>query len=175
MIQFYKVDTGGNFDLIQLDSSNVPQDIIQSIEDFQEEVALLYLNKQIGRKGISSLGTEIRYSKRIDELFLEKENRVLLKSTRNRSELLSFFINSVVEYSAQDLYFLFLGRNLNQHSKIFDSSSIYKEDWERLLRKFSRHLSLKANTHNIYLLEITSFSNYIFDKYDKRYSRIIPK
>lgn len=171
MNNYYRFDISPDYLMTQLHESQIDPIVIKNVNLFKQRIVSLYEKKQIGRKGISSLGNEIKYDKIICDIF---ENRVsnLIKSTRNKSEILQLFLKSIVEVQDDTIYFLILNKDFLKISKIFDGTSINLHHWEYWLSFFSKHMSLKSKKKNIIVIEICGIEGYNFYSFSKKYSRI---
>jgi hypothetical protein len=158
-------------------ANTIPQGVWGKIEQFQERIKVLYKRKQNGRFGIKSLGNEIRMDSEINEIFENTDNGLIVKSTRNRSEIEKLHVSSVAKClnkGLEDIYYIMLSSDLRQSSQIFDSTSMNIENWmiaiDGLYYAFESKFKL-----NIYFVEIDEFSGCYFERHpnNNAYSRLI--
>ena len=70
----------------------IPKSIINKLNIFNKEIIDEYFKKQKGRKGVRSLGNEIRYNEIINnQVFVTENNISLKKITGNRKDFLKDF------------------------------------------------------------------------------------
>jgi hypothetical protein len=164
--------------LIPLYRHAISEPIWNRLEIFQERIKALYLIKQDGKYGIKSLGNEIRHDSIINELFQDNTNGcILVKSTRNRSETEKLFINTIekcISEKIDEVYYIMLSPELNQKSRIFDTSSIVISHWKETLSRIDKIFDMKFK-FQFYFIEIDSLPGCHFEHHPIKpeFSRII--
>ena len=165
-------------ELIPVYKHAIDEPIWDRLEVFQERIKALYLSKQDGKYGIKSLGNEIRRDVQIKDLFQNIINdSILVKSTRNRSETEKLFINTIEKCISEDIdkvYYIMLSPELNQQSRIFDTTSIVIDHWRDTLSRINKIFDLKFN-FQFYFIEIESLPGCYFEHHPMKpeFSRII--
>ena len=92
------------------DNYKLPNNIIEQINIFSNEIVKEYQIKQKGRKGIKTLGNELRYSEIINnKVFITRNNFSLVKITGNRKDFLKDFLDSLSINST--VFFLFFDKS----------------------------------------------------------------
>lgn len=154
----------------------IPDEVTSRLSDFNRRIAELYVEKQRGKVGIRSLGNEIRYDEFVGEIF-NLTNPLLVRATRNRSEVLNVHLSSLDiarEHDISEIYYVMLSEDLNSSSAIFDKTSITLNDWKENIALLHRNFSQLGNV-SVYFIEIEQINGYSFRKHDSKYTKIIPQ
>ena len=156
---------------IKLDSNyKLPENIIEQVKIFSNEIVKEYQTKQKGRKGIKSLGNELRYSEIINnKVFIAKNNFSLVKITGNRKDFLKDFLASLSINST--VFFLFFDKSFVNQSSIVDKTSTSIENIEYDLNLLTKCATLNK-TFKFYFVELIYLKNYIFTSDQEGFKRI---
>lgn len=151
----------------QIDSSNIPIEVSHKIKLFTDEVIREYLKKQNGKKGIKSLGNEIRYNSFInDNIFKSSSDYEIIKITGNKKDFLTDFLKSVDFSNQSPIYFFLFSKAFVRMSSIVDNTSTTIENVENYLNLLFSKLTPNFNL-NFYFLELYKIENYKFtEEYD---------
>ena len=164
MTNQYRFEEGS---LIPVTHAKIDTETWNKIDLFQERIKSLYLSKQEGRYGIKSLGNEIRRDSAINNIFDEiSGNSLLVKSTRNRSELEKLHINTMMRCLTEGIetaYYVMFSPELNSESNIFDGTSIVLDNWRESLKLINRLFHQKHQV-NFYFIEIESIPGCYFEQ-----------
>jgi hypothetical protein len=137
----------------------IPKSIINKLNIFNKEIIDEYFKKQKGRKGVRSLGNEIRYNEIINnQVFVTENNISLKKITGNRKDFLKDFLDSIDQ---KNHYYLLFDKEFVRQSSIVDKTSTSIKNIEEDLQTLFRHMSLKKD-FNFYFIEFFSIKNHIF-------------
>ena len=161
-------------EIIPKDSSTLPDEIKHLIEAFSQRVARLYLSKQEGRVGIKSLGNVIRHDEIINSL-LESSNHLIVRSTRNRSEIIKLHLDSLAkaqETNVGEIYYLMFSKELVYSSNIVDRSSMNLENWSDSLSSLLNYYNQK-NEVKLFFIVVEQIDGYSFHKHNLKYTKII--
>lgn len=153
------------------------------VSDFISVVVDIYKKEQRGLRGITTIGNPIRYNKVIQEIFSYQkgfakifEDRLIVRATRNRNELINLLLQSVETASQKKLKiidFIIFSSDLIRESSIVDKSSISLEDFDNELRKFLTYFNIRDTSLELNIFQIEKIPGYSFQK-DDEYTRIIP-
>ena len=161
---------------ISIQKNIIPDKIWVKVKTFQERIKALYLLKQKDKYGIKSLGNEIRSDSDITKIFEDCTEGLLVKSTRNRSEIEKLHVSSVTRCLEEELdaiYYVMLSSDLRQSSQIFDSTSMNIESWKNSISQFHNVFKPKFDL-NIFIIEIDYFTGCYFERnpLNPAYSRL---
>lgn len=152
--------------LIPVSHNEIGREIWKKLDLFQERIKSIYLSKQEGKYGIKSLGNEIRRDSAIKNIFDETSgNSLLVKSTRNRSEIEKLHINTMMRCLTEKIdtaYYVMFSPELNAESNIFDGTSIVLDNWRESLKLINRLFHQKHQV-NFYFIEINSIPGCYFE------------
>lgn len=149
--------------------------IISNIfEIFKEEVVKCYFKKQLGRKGIKSLGNEIRYNKNLEEkVFCIHQDFTLIKLTGNRKDFLKDFIKEVDNNKiSKDLIFVVYEKEFRSISSLVDATSTKISDIISDLNLLFSSFTFKKLGFQIFFLEIFEIKGYYFIKDSEGFTKI---
>ena len=147
--------------------------IHQKLDKLAQLILDEYLMKQVSKKGIKNLGNEIRYNKKIEELFAASSEEILIKLTENKRSFLNVFIDSIDTYRSKDIYFLILEKNFGSLSQIVDKTFISIRDIEGQIEKLSRNFSFRKKNSRVFFVEFKGIKDYFISQ-SEGYSKIIP-
>ena len=84
------------------------KDLLNKLNLFEKEIIGEYFEKQFGKKGIVSLGDEIRKNSKIsNEVFVRSNDYELVKITGNRKTFLKDFLSTISRNkTSKSLFFL---------------------------------------------------------------------
>lgn len=175
MTRQYELSKG---EFVPIRSESIPDEIWSKITLFQERIKSLYKTKQEGKYGIKSLGTEIRRDEIINSIFETIHHASLLvKSTRNRSEIEKLHIRTIercVEENINTVYYIMLSPELKRYSRIFDATSMVLENWVDSITRINKVYYSKYEL-NFRFIELNSLPGCYFEHHPIKsvYSRII--
>ena len=168
----YEIRYSNQFvNLVQIDKSEVDNNIIYLLNKIEKEIILEYLKKQEGKIGIKSLGNEIRFNKVLKSLFSNlKDKNVVIKVTENRRSFIKIFLESYIKYYESNIYFFILDDQFGSESKLVDGSFIRVKELQDELSYFFKHFNPKMNMPTMNLIEMKGFDDFYIvtnDKYSK--------
>jgi len=160
-------------DFVYTEKKVVPNSINESLKLFESELIKEYLKAQKGRKGIKTLGNQIRYNSIISKkVFFSSNDFVLIKSTGNRKDFMKDFIVQI-NNNSKDLFFFIYDKHFVTKSKIVDPTTTkrddIKNDLDILLNIFREH----KFKFNLYLIEFKNVEGYHFQTDDEGFTKII--
>lgn len=152
------------------DNYKLPNNIVEQINLFSNEIVKEYQIKQKGRKGIKTLGNEIRYNEVINnKVFITRNNFSLVKITGNRKDFLKDFLDALSINST--VFFLLFDKSFVSQSSIVDKTSTSIENIEYDLNILSKCATLNK-TFKFYFVELIYLKNYIFTCDQEGFKRI---
>lgn len=154
-----------------LPSGNLPKSLENNLNLFLQRLAELCLSHQQNRIGIKNIGNIIRFDKEINSFF----DNNFVRATRNNSELLQFFLNTLKCSDSKDVCFVFFSEVFREESKLVDNSSIALKHWNEMLNTFNGLVNFNSFEKHVYLVEIFGISGYYFVKSleNESFSRIV--
>lgn len=148
----------------------LPETIKERINIFSNEIINEYTTKQIGIKGVKSLGNEIRYNDTINnQVFISRDKISLVKITGNRKDFLKDFLNAL-HYNHTVFYLLFES-SFVRLSSIVDRTSTSIENIEDDLKLLFSHVSLNKSI-KFYFLEFCYLKNFTFSSDGEGFKKI---
>lgn len=175
MTRQYELSNG---EFVPIYSHSIPDEIWSKITLFQERIKFLYLIKQEGKYGIKSLGGEIRADKDINLIFdTIHEDSLLVKSTRNRSEIEKLHIRTIercLDEEISSVYYIMFSPELKRDSRIFDATSIVLDNWMDSISRINKIYYSKFEL-KFHFIEIIAIPGCYFEHHPikSEYSRII--
>jgi hypothetical protein len=177
IFKIYKFSDSNCFKFEQLTNLDLPKNLNTQIKIFEEEIIKEYFKKQEGRKGIKTLGNELRYNKVIqDQVFIETESNILVKITGNRKDFLKDFIFQIVENKDKKILFLLIyGENFLKKSSIVDFTSPNLNDLTRDLNLLFSAFPGYDIGFEFYILQIIDVEGFYFITDDEGFTKIYKK
>lgn len=150
------------------------QKLLNKLNLFEKEIVKEYFKKQYGRKGIITLGNEIKYNEKIvNEVFVKEEEFALIKVTGNRKTFLIDFLKTITQNkNSKALFFLIYERHFRKESSIVDGTSTTIDDFEYNLGLLNNVFDNVNFNQDIYIIEINGIKNHYFKKHVEGYTKI---
>jgi hypothetical protein len=167
----YSLKTGES---IKQDKHSLPGSILEKLNHLEEEIVFEFEKKQKHRVGITSLGNELRYSKKISHIFSEstKDGNRLIKLTSNCRDYLHIIISNLSSQN-DELYVFMLENDFRNSSQLVDGSSNDSGYIIKLLKKLTKCFVPKSTLSNyLYIIEMYGFSKHSILS-TKGYSKLI--
>jgi len=159
------VITSESIDFIKSERKSIELDAL--LFKIQTEIVNLYSIKQEKENGIRSLGNEMRYSEKLNNLL---ENNALgafiIKFTENNRYFLSKFIDVTLNTKEKEICFLILHNDFGKESRLVDNSFIRIGQVKKDLLSFFNMYQPRTSLPQISFIEITGFSNHFFEDRD---------
>lgn len=170
--KLYKLNNFG--DVVLYETPILDENIVKSLNIIEEEIISEYLNKQKHRVGISTLGNEIRFNKKLGEHFnVPIANNIIIKMTENRRSFFKVFLDTINDYKYLNIYFFVLERNFGSDSNLVDKSFPCINDVKHNLKLLLNNFKPTTNL-SISVIEMCDFNDYFVQKYEG-YTSIILK
>jgi hypothetical protein len=150
------------------------ESLSQLLYNIQEEIIILYEEKQFKNHGIKSLGNEMRYSENLNRYLENSELEFyIIKFTENKRSFLGKFLDTTLKVKESQIYFLIFGDEFGKESKLVDNSFIRIEQVKKDLITFFDMYKPRILLPEISFIEITSFTGCFFE--DRRGYNFIHK
>lgn len=154
--------TESSIDFVKSNLNN--ENLDQLLKKVQSEIVELYEDKQTKKQGIKSLGNEMRYSEKLNNLLENKSlSAYLIKFTENKRYFLSKFLEITLNVHEKEIFFIILGNEFGKESKLVDNSFIRIEQVKKDLISFFNCYSPRLKMPEITFIEITSFTGCFFE------------
>tara|TARA_B100000035_G_C20971652_1_gene541333 strand:- start:648 stop:1181 length:534 start_codon:yes stop_codon:yes gene_type:complete len=172
----YRIYRVENFklNLTELNDKKYLKTIDSKIKVFETEIINEYENKQLGRKGIKTLGNEIRYNEVLErEVFNDSSILNFRKVTGNRKDFLKDFILILREESVLPYFLIIYDTDFRKKTSIVDGTSTKYSDIVYDLKLISDTFTEYNFKKEIYIIEILDISNCYFKTDEEGYTRLI--
>lgn len=177
IVKIFKFSNSNYSQFEQLTNYELPKNLNTQLKIFEQQIIKEYFNKQEGRKGIKTLGNELRYNKIIQEqVFIETESNILVKITGNRKDFLKDFICQIVENrDKKTLFLLIYGENFLKRSSIVDFTSPKLNDLTRDLNLLFSAFPKFDIGFEFYILQVIDLEDVYFVTDDEGFTKINKK
>lgn len=153
------------------------KDILNKLSLFEKEIIGEYFEKQFGRKGIKTLGNEIRFNEKIaNQVFIKEKDFELVKITGNRRDFLLVFLETISQKkTSKSLYFLIYERQFRKESSIVDNTTTFIDDFEYNIELLNKAFENVNFNQDIYVIEITGIKNHYFKTDKEKFTKIFKR
>tara|TARA_B100000925_G_scaffold202034_1_gene153199 strand:+ start:877 stop:1413 length:537 start_codon:yes stop_codon:yes gene_type:complete len=153
------------------------KDLLNKLNLFEKEIIGEYFEKQFGKKGIVSLGDEIRKNSKIsNEVFVRSNDYELVKITGNRKTFLKDFLSTISRNkTSKSLFFLIYERHFRNESSIVDGTSTTINDFENDIGLLNDAFENVNFNQDIYVIEITGIKNHYFKTDKEKFTKIFKR
>lgn len=154
---------------------DISPELFGRLKLFQKEVVREFENAQFGKKGIKSLGNQIKYNSIIStNVFTKVDNQLLVKVTGNRKTFIQDFLKVLRDNDDTCKIYLFVYEShFRKISALVDSTSTKVNDINIDIGLLFSAFDKLQFCHELYILEITGFKNYDFITDYEGFTKII--
>ena len=161
--RIHKLDNQAGKLQLQKASYNILSQAEQNrLIDIEGRIIELYIEKQEGQIGITSLGNTMRSDKLLKSFFSPSStsNFNFIKLTENRRSFLKVFIKTLHDFLDTKNIFVILDASFGKETQLVDSSFLTVGALQEELAKVSRVFRPNFRTEGVFFAELYEFSGY---------------